>query len=110
MIALVEDKKEEIAKLCEKFGVVRLDIFGSAVNGKFNEASSDLDFIYEFAPDHELDLFDRYFGLVEALEELFHRPIDLNHEPSGRNPIYTRSVNRSREAVYRGRGNSEAAA
>jgi predicted nucleotidyltransferase len=80
------------------------------VNGKFDDASSDLDFICEFAPDHELDMFDRYFGLAEALEELFSRPIDLNHEPSGRNPIYTRSVNRSRETVYRGRSTGETAA
>ncbi|MGH2550378.1 MAG: hypothetical protein ACRDHN_13365, partial [Thermomicrobiales bacterium] len=59
---------------------------------------------------HELNTFERYFGLTEALELLFSRTIDLNHEPSGRNPIYTRSVNRSREAVYRGRDDSESAA
>lgn len=110
MIALLENNRAGIAELCEKYGVVKLDVFGSAVNGQFDEATSDLDFIYEFSTESEMSLADRYFGMIESLEKLFGRKIDFISEPSGRNPIFTRSVNRSRETIYRGRGDGQEAA
>jgi predicted nucleotidyltransferase len=110
VIPLVEDKLEEIAKLCEAFAVRKLDLFGSAATGEFDEATSDVDFIYEFAEREGLDHFHRFFDFTDALEELLQRTVDLNPEPSGGNPIYVRSVNRSRVPVYRERSDRQAVA
>lgn len=110
MIPLVQDNLAAIAVLCERFAVRRLDLFGSAATGNFNEETSDIDFIYEFAERDGLDHFHRFFDFTEALEALLGRNVDLNPEPSGRNPIYTRSVNRSRIPVYRERSDRQAVA
>ena len=34
MIGIVEDKRAEVAVLCEKYGVKRFDLFGSAAGGQ----------------------------------------------------------------------------
>jgi predicted nucleotidyltransferase len=49
MIDLIEHQHEAIAALCRQYGVLRLDLFGSAATGAFDPATSDLDFIAAFA-------------------------------------------------------------
>jgi hypothetical protein len=44
-IAAVSEKTSKLAELCRRFGVERLELFGSAATGAFDAASSDLDFI-----------------------------------------------------------------
>lgn len=44
MIALIVDKREEIAALCKRFGIGRLAVFGSAAACAFDPTSSDVDF------------------------------------------------------------------
>lgn len=56
-----------IAAACERYGVRRLVVFGSAVTDRFDESSSDVDFLVEFR-DGVADRFDAYFGLKESLE------------------------------------------
>jgi predicted nucleotidyltransferase len=79
VIAIVEDKRAEIAKLCERHGVERLDLFGSAggTGDGFDPETSDLDFVVSFERRDPQDLFGRYFGLEEDLEALFGRNVDL---------------------------------
>lgn len=107
MIALVENKLPDIAELCERFAVRRLDLFGSAATGEFNAETSDIDFIYEFAEREGLDHFHRFYDFTEALESLLQHKVDLNPEPSGENPIYARLVNRSRITVCRERSDRQ---
>jgi len=49
-----------------------LGLFGSAARGQAT-ATSDLDFLVEF----ENPSFDTYMGLLEYLEQLFGKPVDL---------------------------------
>jgi predicted nucleotidyltransferase len=42
---LLQAKLELLRELCERFGVERLELFGSAARGEFDPAHSDLDFI-----------------------------------------------------------------
>ena len=49
MIPLVVNSHAAVAVLCRRFGVVRLDLFGSAATGAFAETRSDLDFVVEFS-------------------------------------------------------------
>jgi hypothetical protein len=76
MHPLIETNREAIARLCRRFGVQRLDVFGSAA------------------------AFDCYFGLREGLESLLHRPVDLVTVNSIRNPFFRRSIESRREAVF----------
>ena len=42
---LLQAKLELLRELCERFGVERLELFGSAARGAFDPAHSDLDCI-----------------------------------------------------------------
>ena len=43
--------RDELADLCRRHGVARLDVFGSAARGAdFDPARSDVDLLVEFAP------------------------------------------------------------
>lgn len=101
MIAIIEDQKAALAELCRKHGVLRLDLFGSAAQSdEFHAESSDLDFLVEYSPCSPAEHYERYFGLLEDLERLFGRRIDLVESRAMRNPYFIRRVSESRRAVY----------
>jgi len=101
MIAVVEEKRGQLAEMCRAYHVRRLEVFGSAATGdRFDNRASDLDFLVEFQRTEEMNPADQYFGLLEALKELFGRDVDLVTARSLRNPYFIRSVNATREAVY----------
>ncbi|MFT4246958.1 MAG: nucleotidyltransferase domain-containing protein [Pseudomonas sp.] len=91
-------RQPELAALCERFRVRRLDLFGSAARGEEHE-DSDLDFLVEFESMGN-EYFDAYFGLLEGLQVLFHKPVDLVVEKAIRNPYFRQSVEESRVLVY----------
>ena len=100
MIAIIEQYRPEVAALCSRFGVQSLEVFGSAADGAFDLARSDLDFLVEFSQDDAGSLFHRYFGLQEALEQLFGRKVDLVTVSTLRNPYFIAAVNKSRKTIY----------
>ena len=48
MHRLIEDNRDELNQLCQRFKVHRLELFGSATAGSFDPATSELDFLVEF--------------------------------------------------------------
>jgi uncharacterized protein len=100
MHPLIEDHREALRDLCERFGVRRLEIFGSAAAGRFDPDSSDLDFLVDFSPVSPGLLADRYLGLLEALQALFQRPIDLVMIAAIRNPYFLQGIEPSRTVLY----------
>jgi hypothetical protein len=100
MIALIENHRPEISALCRQFGVQSLEVFGSAADGTFEPARSDVDFLVTFSADDQGSLFHRYFGLQEALEKLFVRKVDLVSAAPLSNPYFIASVNHSRQPIY----------
>lgn len=102
MIAVVEDRRAEVAALCERHGVERLDVFGSAAGDDgFDPERSDLDFVVSFERREPSDLFRRYFGLEEDLEALFGREVDLVMEGAlKKSRRFARNVEASRVPLY----------
>jgi len=90
---------DEVERLCRRFGVARLAVFGSAVTDDFDPDHSDLDVLVEFADD-AVGLFDAYFGLREALEDLAGRPVDLIMASAVKNPFVARSIAETRRDLY----------
>ena len=89
-----------IAAICRRYRISRLDVFGSAARADdFHPASSDADFLVEFAPDAHAGL-DEYFGAKAALEQLLGRGVDLVEPAAVRNPYVLAGINRHRELVY----------
>ena len=101
MHALIEQHREAIADICRRFGVQRLEVFGSAARATdFRPDTSDADFLVEFVPGNGLPFLQRFFGLEEALSHLLGRSVDLVEPGAVRNPYIRASIDRSREVVY----------
>ncbi|HEU5432355.1 MAG TPA: nucleotidyltransferase domain-containing protein [Thermomicrobiales bacterium] len=91
---------DTIQTLCRAYGVQRLDLFGSATSARFDEATSDFDFIVTFADTTMPGYLDRYLAFAEALEGALGRPIDLITERSIRSPYFRQAVEESRQPLY----------
>ena len=101
MHAAIADKRDELAELCRRYGVARLEVFGSAARGTdFDSGTSDADFLVEFNRDSGLAPFDQFFGLAEALRDALGRPVDLVESGAVHNPYLRAAIDRSRELVY----------
>ena len=100
MIPAVAQRAAELEQLCRRYGVLRLDLFGSAATGRYRPEESDLDFVVEFRTLPAAAYADAYFGLLEALEGLFGRPVDLVVGAAIKNPYFRQSVEETRTPVY----------
>lgn len=100
MNEVIASRAAELAALCAQHRVARLAVFGSAANGGFDVATSDVDFLVEFAPMPPRERADSYFSLLEALERLFGAGVDLVEPEPIRNPYLRKSIERSRVVIY----------
>jgi len=102
MHQIIDQRRTEIATMCRRYGVRRLEVFGSAARGEdFDPLASDADFLVAFDPAaSDLSPLEQYFGLAEALADLLGRPVDLVEAGALRNPFVLASVNQTREVVY----------
>jgi len=100
MIPVIERRRTELEALCRRFGVRRLEAFGSAVTGHFRPETSDIDFLVEFQPSDGPGYADRYFGLLESLEALFGRPVDLVVASAIKNPYFRQTVDKTRTLLF----------
>lgn len=108
MISLISDNKDAIAALCRRFGIRKLDLFGSAATGAFESASSDIDFIVDLG-GYEPGVTRRFLQFADALEALLGHTVDLITEEQIQNPYFRYSVDQSREPIHEA-GDREAAA
>lgn len=101
MHAAISSHLDELRRLCRRYGVARLEVFGSAARGSdFDPAASDADFLVEFGAANDLSPLDQFFGLARALEQLLGRRVDLVESGAVRNPFVLAEINRAREVVY----------
>ena len=96
----IDSQLAQVSSLCRRYGVRKLELFGSAATGAFDPKTSDLDFLIEFVPEGKDSLFHRYFKLNEDLEGLFGRKVDLVMIGTLKNPYFVDSVNKTRQIVY----------
>lgn len=100
MHPVIAQHRSGIAAICQRYRISRLDVFGSAARADdFTPASSDADFLVEFAPDAHAGLGE-FFGAKAELEKLLGRGVDLVEPGAVRNPYVLASINRNRESVY----------
>jgi hypothetical protein len=100
MEQIIEEKVSAVRELCERYGVQTLHLFGSAARVDFDAATSDLDFLVEFQPMEPGDLAAAYFGLLEGLEQLFARRVDLVVSRAIENPYFREAVDAGKVSVY----------
>jgi predicted nucleotidyltransferase len=96
----IETRLNPLRQLCEQHRVARLDLFGSATGHDFDPERSDFDFLVEFQAMPPVEHADAFFGLLEDLERLFGRHVDLLEPGPIRNPFLWSSIEQSRKALY----------
>jgi hypothetical protein len=100
MMDLVKTNITKLRKINAKHSVAELYLFGSAVSGSFND-ESDLDFAVVFKDSLGLiERGDAFFGLLDDLEKLFNKPIDLISYRALKNPIFIEQLNNSKNSLY----------
>ena len=102
MVRQIEVNRERIIALCRRYGVQHLELFGSATGIEFDPESSDMDFLVEFEPSTPCEHADCYFGLLQALEDLFGRQVDLVERRAISNPYFLAGIGKSRQMIYAG--------
>ena len=100
MIPELTEHLAALEELCRRYKVSRLELFGSTAVGRDQPGESDLDFLVEFEPLSPGSYADRYFGLLEGLQRLFARPVDLVVASAIRNPYFRDSIERTKTLVY----------
>ncbi len=100
MIPLISQHSDELAELCRRHHVKRLDLFGSAAVGDFNSDKSDIDFLVDYQLLPPAQHADAYFGLLNDLQSLFGHSIDLVEDKAIENPYFRASVDETRQPIY----------
>ena len=99
----IKEKRGALAALCRRYGVARLEVFGSAARETdFDPSRSDADFLVTFRPNARNDLAG-FSDFKEALEQLLGRPVDLVEREAieaSRNVIRRRAILNGTETVY----------
>ena len=91
--------KHEINSLCLQNKVRSLYFFGSVLTDRFNE-QSDIDLVVDFEITDPFEYADSYFNLKFALQDLFHRQIDLPENKAIKNPYIRQNINHSKSLIY----------
>jgi len=100
MLKLIEQHQGQIAALCRRHQVKRLELFGSAARGDFDPEKSDLDFFVEFLSYDSPRIADQWFGLQEDLEELLGWKVELTSLRTSKNPYFLQRANQHKVALY----------
>jgi predicted nucleotidyltransferase len=100
VVDLLEHNRDAIARLCARYGVVRLDVFGSALSEDFRPGESDVDLLVEFGPMDGYAKAVAYFDLLDELEELLGVEVDLVMTGAVKNRYIARDIERTRRLLY----------
>lgn len=100
MVTLVEDKRDAIAAICRKFGVVRLYVFGSALRDDFRPGRSDVDLLVDFGPMDGHTKAHAYFDLLDELRDLLGTEVDLVMAGAIKNRYIARDIEETKRELY----------
>ena len=85
-------------KICKKYSIDELSIFGSSIRGDFNE-DSDVDILVSFTSNSKITLFD-IIELESEFKNLLGREVDVVEKESLKNPIRKNKILSSRKIIY----------
>ena len=93
----LERRRTEIAQLCERLGVRRLELFGSAGIGA---NPCDFDFLVDLGELSPRVYANAYFELLESLEAMLGNPVDLVTPANLENPYFRERVEQEKTLLY----------
>ena len=89
---------DDIERICKKYKIIEVSIFGSSLREDFKD-DSDVDILIEYSPNAEISLFDE-IDISDELSELVNREVHLTDIEELKNPIRRKCILETREVVY----------
>jgi uncharacterized protein len=99
---IIETHRTELAALCRRFHVSKLDLFGSAARDDFDPEQSDFDFLVALDLASSTNACEDYYRFKDALESLFGRTVALVMEGAAERPYLKRSIASGKQPVFPG--------
>ena len=88
----------DLVRLCEKYKLSELSVFGSSIRNDFNK-DSDVDFLVSFINYFKNNPFDIIY-LEEDFSKLLNRKVDIVCKEGLRNQIRREEILSTREIIY----------
>lgn len=100
MTKLIQNNLDEIIAACKQHHVETISLFGSAAKNAMHE-DSDIDLLVDFSDDIDvLEYADNYFSLLDQLQKILKRKVDLVSSKSLKNPVLKEEVYKSKVDLY----------
>ncbi|WP_461557142.1 nucleotidyltransferase family protein [Synechococcus sp.] len=96
----IDNKREEIAAACQRFGIERLFVFGSALRDDFRPGESDIDLLVEFGPLDITKKFHIFLEARDAFREILRAEVDLVMSGAVKNKVIAGEINRTKKLLY----------
>lgn len=100
MVARLPIDAPRIQAFCRRWKIVELSLFGSVLTPDFRP-DSDVDVLVAFDPAADWSYWD-FPAMIEELETLFGRPVDLVERKTLSNPFRRHHILTHRQVVYAG--------
>jgi uncharacterized protein with HEPN domain/predicted nucleotidyltransferase len=96
MNAMIEAKLPGFVRICQRYGIRRLELFGSAARDDFQPATSDLDLVAIFDESSYSGGFESYLKALSEFESLVGHKVDLLEADAITNPFLLEAIEQDR--------------
>ena len=96
----IDEKREEIAETCQRYGIERLFIFGSALREDFRPGKSDTDLLVEFDPIDISKKFHTFLEARAAFSKILQSEVDLVMSGAVKNKVIASEIDRTKKLIY----------
>jgi predicted nucleotidyltransferase len=100
MLSTIYQHADEIAAVCRRHGVKRLEVFDSAARAMATEAVGDFDFAVSYAELDRNDALGQVIDLKLELEKLLGKAVDLVELHAVRNPYVLKTIDEDKQLVF----------
>lgn len=100
MVELIQNRLHEIIATCKEHHVEAIALFGSAARNTMHK-DSDIDLLVEFSNGIDvLEYADNYFSLLDKLQKILNKKVDLVSSRSLKNPVLKEEIFQSKIDLY----------
>ena len=96
----IDEKREEIAEACQRYGIERLFIFGSALREDFRPGESDIDLLVKFGPIDISKKFHTFLEARAAFSKILQAEVDLVMSGAVKNKVIAGEIDRTKKLQY----------
>lgn len=100
MNSLIEQNRDALVELGRRFGVRRLEIFGSVCTPELDPQRSDIDILVEYPPNYDFGPWlKRFHELRRALTDVLNHPVDLVTTKALDDPWFRPEAAKTRQVI-----------